>query len=170
MKWALDEFTMLILTENSWDGHFEWSVGTESAQQIDKIIGLFCKRALWKTRHSAKDTYNLSSMAITNDHHFMNVQCLSFDKMTAGWWKCIGCFVSCMFLSAREPLIIGLFCPKITYEDKSSYASSPPNSSKEVVCDDKFSKDWIYCKYEYRVDFWEVSPLGIKILVSHPGT
>ena len=30
-----------------------------SVSRIDKIIGLFCKRALYKNRYSAKETYNL---------------------------------------------------------------------------------------------------------------
>jgi len=33
--------------------------GVASVSRIDKIIGLFCKRALEKRRYSAKETYNL---------------------------------------------------------------------------------------------------------------
>ena len=33
--------------------------GVASVSRIDKIIGLFCKRALQKRRYSAKETYNL---------------------------------------------------------------------------------------------------------------
>ena len=33
--------------------------GVASASRIDKIIGLFCKRALSKRRYSAKETYNI---------------------------------------------------------------------------------------------------------------
>jgi len=32
--------------------------GVASVKRIDKIIGLFCKRALYKRRYSAKETYN----------------------------------------------------------------------------------------------------------------
>jgi len=35
------------------------SYGVASVSRIDKIIGLFCKRALQKRRYSAKETYNL---------------------------------------------------------------------------------------------------------------
>jgi len=30
-----------------------------TVSSIDKIIGLFCKRALYNRRYSAKETYNL---------------------------------------------------------------------------------------------------------------
>jgi len=33
-----------------------------------KIIGLFCKRALWKRRYSAKETYNFNTYKHTHDH------------------------------------------------------------------------------------------------------
>ena len=36
-----------------------WLYGVASVSRIDKIIGLFCKRALWKRRYSAQETYNL---------------------------------------------------------------------------------------------------------------
>jgi len=32
--------------------------GVASVSRIDKIIGLLCKRALYKRRYSAKETYN----------------------------------------------------------------------------------------------------------------
>jgi len=38
----------------------ETSYGVASVSRIDKIIGLFCKRALSKRLHSAQATYNLS--------------------------------------------------------------------------------------------------------------
>ena len=34
--------------------------------------------------------------------------------------------MSCRSLSAKEPLIIGLFLQKMTSEDKASYDSTPP--------------------------------------------
>jgi len=37
--------------------HFQYGVALVS--RIDKIIGLFCKRALQKSQYSAKETYNL---------------------------------------------------------------------------------------------------------------
>ena len=46
-----------------------------------------------------------------------------------GWRRLIGCLelqVILRSLSAKEPLIIGLFCGKWPYKDKASYASSPP--------------------------------------------
>ena len=33
--------------------------GVALVSSIDKMIGLFCKRALWKRQYSAKETYNL---------------------------------------------------------------------------------------------------------------
>ena len=40
--------------------HFQWnlSYGVALVSRIDKIIGLFCKRALQKRQYSAKQTYN----------------------------------------------------------------------------------------------------------------
>jgi len=32
--------------------------GVATVSRIDKIVGLFCKRALWKRRSSAKETYD----------------------------------------------------------------------------------------------------------------
>ena len=34
------------------------------------------------------------------------------NRDSTGWRRCIGCLVSCTSLSAKEPLILGLFCGK----------------------------------------------------------
>ena len=49
---------MISCTCICWYIHIIWN-GVASVSRIDKIIGLFCKRALWKRRYSAKETYNL---------------------------------------------------------------------------------------------------------------
>jgi len=43
--------------QDSSGGGNEYGVATVS--RIDKIIGLFCKRALYKRQYSAEETYNL---------------------------------------------------------------------------------------------------------------
>jgi len=37
---------------------YQIDYGVDSVSRIDKIIGLFCKRALKKRRYSAKETFN----------------------------------------------------------------------------------------------------------------
>jgi len=48
---------------------YQWnlSYGVATTSRLFKIIGLFCKRALQKRRHSAKETYNLKEP--TNRSH-----------------------------------------------------------------------------------------------------
>jgi len=41
--------------------------GVATISRLLKIIGLFCKRALWKRRYSAKETYNFKEP--TNRSH-----------------------------------------------------------------------------------------------------
>ena len=51
--------------------------GVASVSRIDKIIGLFCKRALQKRRYSAKETYNFIDP--TDRSHPIPLTRLSFD-------------------------------------------------------------------------------------------
>ena len=42
-----------------------------------------------------------------------------------GWRRLIGC-LKLQIIFAKEPLITGLFCEKMIYEDKASYVCTPP--------------------------------------------
>jgi len=49
----------------------------ESVSRIDQIVGLFCKRALYKRRYSAKETYNFIALQHTATHcstHITRIQ------------------------------------------------------------------------------------------------
>ena len=50
----------------SFDTRFDW-YGVASISRLLKIIGLFCKRALWKRRYSTKETYDFKEP--TNGSH-----------------------------------------------------------------------------------------------------
>ena len=62
-----DSFVCLAWLMNVWHDTRQRQVilrrtlwyGVASVSRIDKITGLFCKRALLKRRYSAKETYNL---------------------------------------------------------------------------------------------------------------
>jgi len=41
-----------------WRSHPPFGSGVALVSRIDKMIGLFCKRALQKSQYSAKETYN----------------------------------------------------------------------------------------------------------------
>ena len=47
-----------LITSDLFFVSYSHSYGVVLASRIDKIIGLFCKRVLQKTRYSAKETYN----------------------------------------------------------------------------------------------------------------
>jgi len=57
--------------------------GVASISRIDKIIGLFCKRALLKRRYSAKETYNFIDP--TDRSHPIVPH--------TGWRRVIGCLI-----------------------------------------------------------------------------
>jgi len=48
-----------MYTESASTVSHDCCYGVASVSRIDKIIGLFCKRALQKRHYSAKETYNL---------------------------------------------------------------------------------------------------------------
>ena len=62
------------MQQHAWEG-FRYGVATVS--RIDKIIGLFCKRTLYKRRYSAKETYHLIDP--TNRSHPKSIT-LPFDS------------------------------------------------------------------------------------------
>ena len=51
-------FLLLLLTHSTWYKQMRYSYGVATISRLLKIIGLLCKRALWKRRYSAKETYN----------------------------------------------------------------------------------------------------------------
>ena len=52
------------------DGRYE----VATIKEIDKIIGLFCKRALYKRRYSAKETYDFIDPT-DRSHPIMSILC-----------------------------------------------------------------------------------------------
>jgi hypothetical protein len=59
--------------------------GVASVSRIDKIIGLFCKRALSKRRYSAKETYNLSILLTVATPYvaLANASYRTYDRCTS---------------------------------------------------------------------------------------
>jgi len=48
-------------------------------------------------------------------------------------WRAASGGASCRLFFAKEPLLIGLFCGGMTYEDKASYGSWPTCSREWMV-------------------------------------
>jgi len=72
-----------------WYNHNRYGVATTS--RLLKIIGLFCKRALWKRRYSAKETYNFKEptnrshpIAITLKRYCQNTPAIRCYSATHG--------------------------------------------------------------------------------------
>jgi len=53
--------------------------GVASVNRLDKILGLFCKRALLKRRYSAKETYNLIDPT-NRSHPILRIERISWDS------------------------------------------------------------------------------------------
>ena len=53
------EFLEILTCDEARDKVCDYIYGVALVSRIDKMIGLFCKRALLKRRSSAKETYNL---------------------------------------------------------------------------------------------------------------
>jgi len=53
------------------------SYGVATCSRLHKAIGLFCKRARWKRRYSAKETYNFKEP--TNRRHPIGVRLLTLN-------------------------------------------------------------------------------------------
>jgi len=81
--------------------------GVALASRIDKIIGLFCRRALYKRRYSAKETCNLIDP--TDYSHP------------------ISCFPKLQIIYHKRAIKYRSLLRKMTFKDKGSYASSPPH-------------------------------------------
>ena len=86
-----------------------------------KIISLFCKRALWKRRYSAKETYNFKEPT-NRSHHICIIS------------ECRVCFLTC----SRLLKIIGLFCNralrKRQYSAKETYNFKEPTNRRHPIC------------------------------------
>ena len=50
--------------------HFMCEYGVALISGLDEIVGLFCKRALYKRRYSAKETYNFIDPANRSHPYF----------------------------------------------------------------------------------------------------
>jgi len=72
--------------------------GVDTCSRLLKIIGLFCKRALWKRRYSAKGTYNFKEP--TNRSHPIALFCVWVGSLFAGslWRLGVGLFCVCVGL------------------------------------------------------------------------
>ena len=73
--------------------------GVAVNSRIDKITGLFCKRALQKSQYSAKETYNFIDPTIRSHLIWGVAVCcmvMSFHEMTAS--GNIGNVISCHFI------------------------------------------------------------------------
>jgi len=83
--------------------------GVATCSRLLKILGLFCKRALWKRRYSAKVAYNFKEP--TNRSHPIVV----YDsKYTCGyidvWLSCICTQVTCVTLRCTYEWVIYVTC------------------------------------------------------------
>ena len=87
----------------------DMTYGVALASRIDKIIGLFCKRALKKRRYSAKETYDCIDP--TDCSHPIGVwyeMCVWYDMRNKSWVRRVVTYVWCdTQLFCRYT---GLFC------------------------------------------------------------
>jgi len=67
-------FTMYAYTSRVWGGY--------TTSRRLKIIGLFCKRALWRRRYSAKETYNFKEPT-NRSHPIVGMGIMSTASMRA---------------------------------------------------------------------------------------
>ena len=86
--------------------------GVATISRLLKIIGLFCKRDLWKRRNSGThcNTLQHSSKVL----HF-----------ATGWRRLIGCLKLQVIFRKRATNYRALLW-KVAYKDKASYDSTPP--------------------------------------------
>jgi len=64
------------LSATNGTGGNKWYYGVATTSRLLTIIGLFCKRALWKRLYSVKETYNFKEP--TNRSHPIVVTALHF--------------------------------------------------------------------------------------------
>ena len=76
----------------------KWPYGVATISRLLKMIGLFCKRALWKRQYSAKETYNLID---PTDRSHRVFQCVTTASDRYG-----------VASVSRIDQIIGLFCKR----------------------------------------------------------
>jgi len=97
--------------------------GVAYVSRIDKMIGLFCKRTLWKKQYSAKETYNFVDP--TNRSHPIVLHCHVL--------MCYG-----VATISRLLQIIGLFCKRTLWKRRYSAKETcnfkePTNRSHPIV-------------------------------------
>jgi len=73
--------------------------GVALVSMIDKIIGLFCKRALWKRQYSAKESNDASRL------HGVGLCCSVCCGVCCS--ECCSAFLSCVFASLKKRRIRG---------------------------------------------------------------
>jgi len=115
-----------------------------------KMIGLFCKGALWKRGYSAKETYDfydLRSLPISSfyttsywfQRSFFSRSIFFPDALydivlmyCTGWWRPIGCLIFIGHFPQKSPMISGTFAGKILRLE-ASCGSLPPCTRNGVA-------------------------------------
>ena len=70
--------------------YHDFTYGLATISRLLKIIGLFCKRALWKRRYSAKETYNFKEPTNRSHSIVYNDYIYSMIKSSQNWLTPIG--------------------------------------------------------------------------------
>ena len=96
VTWIVCRRSCLIeMTDSNvtWFIHFKSFVplyGVATTSRLLEMIGLFCKRALWKRLYSAKETYTFKEPTnrshCTAPHHYMNEPCHTWMSHVAYEW------------------------------------------------------------------------------------
>ena len=86
-----------------WVWYILYGVGLVS--RLLKIIGLFCKRALWKRRYSAKETYNLKEPTDRSHAILRHAQ-----YFACGMWYIRLVFMKCSIFAHLEYFVFGMLC------------------------------------------------------------
>jgi len=86
----------------------DMTYGVATISRLPKMIGLFCKRGLYKRRYSAKETYNFKEP--TNRSHLIPT------CETWCWWVCYDPFIrvtwlkhTCEFVASLQVLCVGVW-------------------------------------------------------------
>ena len=100
-----------------WDPQWSWEYKSESWMYV---TGLFVKGSFEKKHARCACTIPICIPMTISGLVFAGTGCMMSDLYMVAkthqictWWRrLIGCIISCRSFSAKEPLIIGLFCGK----------------------------------------------------------
>jgi len=90
--------------------HLYWSYGVATISRLLKFIRLFCTRALWKRRYSAKETYDIKEPTHRSHPIFSHISIDCFQGHLYWSYSMISLFIVFSHISIGLAIVSDIYC------------------------------------------------------------